>query len=147
MSDTSPLLRCFSGSFKDQLPVSWQFSQTQAKFSLVVEQKLQKHFRDLLCFSAEDVSEMCQLFTCFFPQAVIYECSPPSGRTWSDFPHIVLAATASSTISIWQTDGCYDCVFYFVSHQPSFFFLLLSGEAEGRILCMEIHSLSVEDSI
>lgn len=94
MSDTSPLLRCLSGSFKDQLPVSGQFSQTQAKFSLVVEQKAR------LCFSAENVSEMCQLFTCFFPQAVIYECSTPSGRTWSDFPHIVLAATASSTISI-----------------------------------------------
>lgn len=108
MSDTSPLNRYSSDLFKDQQPVSWHSSQTRVKFSLVTEQKFRLHF------PAENMSEMCQLFTCSFPQAVIHECAPLSGITLSYFPHCFgTDCSLHSFIIIWtyEEGGGYDCVF------------------------------------
>ena len=52
-------------SLSGQLPVSRHSSQSQVKFSLVAEQK----------HGAENVSEMCLLFTRPPPQAVIWVCT------------------------------------------------------------------------
>jgi len=142
MSNTSPPNWYLCGFFQDQLRSFWQFSWSRVKFSLVLEQKPKSLF-----FCRKCVWNVSAVYMFFPSSCYVRLCC-------SEFNNMV----RFSLILFWQPKllaqfhyermedvmTVFYLVFLWCIHNS---FCLVSGEAGDRILCMEIHWLSVGDSI